>query len=1002
MITKERGTFVNRKIKYAAQLILLTITISPAQTIQQVATGNFPDFVVDGQGNIHLVYNNGGLKYKKYYAAAKTWSAEQNTGCACTTVERSDPDIVVDSKGNPNVYCGTEFVRWTGSYWQKIAPGTVRDTELGMDGNDNVYLIDRGGNNGGNIGIKKLAPSASNWTALSDPDNGQTGGHSDHVYPDIHIDSDNTIHVIQRHGSIQEVTYDYSTDGGQTWKREGVTGDRAEGPHITVDVGNNVFVTSGNGNVFRRAGNNSWTIEGSACFCHEREQPELSVDGHNNIYCSSFGGKYNIRTGGSWKGQKNLSKQSSASTIGFVETYGGSDFTYIAWEEGTGTADAGLMENANIYVAKLSSSGILTALEAANPVEVNGCMDPNYVEYNPDANVSDPSACKLLKSPNPAVSAILWGRFEKSYTNSKNYSDPYRDVTLNVTYTKPDNSTVQFWGFYDGGDTWKIRFMPDQTGTWKYSASFSDGTAAGAGEFTVVAGDIPGMIAKDETNPIWFGFKGGRHGLIRGFHMGDRFFAANWPAADRKAFLDWAQGQGYNLFSIASHYLNRDADGRGRGWDTPDLWDGNNRKLKAAEYREMEAILNDLADRKIMVFPFAGFFGQSSDFPTNHDDQELYIRYNLARIGPYWNVLYNVAGPEPIGRNHKFQNAMAESNINHLGDMIKNLDVFGHPVSIHNATGNDPFRNNDWVSYSTLQGGKSFNYSDVNDFFMTNFTGQKPMYAQECFWPGNQYHMQYPNDTQIRKKAYTILLSAAAINYADMDGNSSSGFSGSMDLNDKIQKRHDIMKSAWDFMESIPFFRMTPDQDKVNRGFCLAEEGVQYLVYLDNGGSVDVNVKSGEEYNVTWINPQNPAERTEKGTTIDGQNLSPPSGGDDWLVYVTNVDFDPYEVNVRPQKNSMRRSNMNIQALTSEDRLYIVVAAPSRHLNTAPVVTVHDAYGRLIKELKHSDLQNSIGQRKWKYEWDYSESRFRGLCVITVKHGKHILSGHNSIKTVFL
>src|SRR3981189_3533126 len=59
-------------------------------------------------------------------------------------------------------------------------------------------------------------------------------------------------------------------------------------------------------------------------------------------------------------------------------------------------------------------------------------------------------------------SVFQWGRFEAAVINTNIHTDPYRDVTLNVTYTRPDASTVSFWGFYDGNNTWRVRFMPDQ------------------------------------------------------------------------------------------------------------------------------------------------------------------------------------------------------------------------------------------------------------------------------------------------------------------------------------------------------------------------------------------------------------------------------------------------------------------------------------------------------------------------------------------------------------
>ncbi|MEA3225751.1 MAG: DUF4038 domain-containing protein, partial [Planctomycetota bacterium] len=357
------------------------------------------------------------------------------------------------------------------------------------------------------------------------------------------------------------------------------------------------------------------------------------------------------------------------------------------------------------------------------------------------------------------------------------------------------------------------------------------------------------------------------------------------PVAKRNAFLDWAQTQGYNMLSVASHYLNRDAGARGRGWKTPDLW-----PLNAAEYRKAEDILNDLAARKIMVYPFAGFFGQSSDFPTNRQEQTQYIKYALARLGPYWNILFNVAGPEPRIKAREFQNAMDFANVNRLGRKIRELDIFGHPISIHNPSGDDPYKNEDWLSFVTLQGWKGANLSDIYSGMLRNHHDAKPLYAQEVFWPGNKYHKIGSAD-DIRKKAFVLMMSAATINYADMDGNSSTGFSGSMDISDRNQANHDIIKKVWDFFETIPFYRMTPGRQIANAGFCLADEGGYYLVYLVNGGAVNVSVRAGR-YGVTWINARDTSDRRHAGTTNDGKNLSAPNEGDDWLLLLVAEDMD--------------------------------------------------------------------------------------------------------------
>jgi hypothetical protein len=176
------------------------------------------------------------------------------------------------------------------------------------------------------------------------------------------------------------------------------------------------------------------------------------------------------------------------------------------------------------------------------------------------------------KGRGTGVEVGRWERFETVVRNKKKYAKPFVDVVLNAVYTRPDGSKVKFPGFYDGGGIWRIRFMPDVLGLWRYEAIFSDGEAGTSGEFHCVKSGVRGMISSFESNPVWFGFRENGPVLLRSFHVGDKFFAENFPASQRQVFLDWAQQQGYNMLSVASHYLNRRTEGRGAGWLTPNLF----------------------------------------------------------------------------------------------------------------------------------------------------------------------------------------------------------------------------------------------------------------------------------------------------------------------------------------------------------------------------------------------------------------------------------------------
>ncbi len=484
-----------------------------------------------------------------------------------------------------------------------------------------------------------------------------------------------------------------------------------------------------------------------------------------------------------------------------------------------------------------------------------------------------------------------WDRFETSVTNAKTYTDPYRDVSLDATFTRPDGRTVTFWGFHDGDQTWRLRFMPDLPGTWRYEAKFSDGTPGASGTFECVASDLPGMIAVHAANPTWFGYRGtGEATTLRALHIGDRFFARNWDDADnstdgnkRTAFLDWAKQQGYNTLSVASHYQNRRAAGRGDGWETPALW-----PLKAEEYRRMEKILDDLAARQLIVYPFAGFFGRDSYFPHDRTERTLYIRYLTARLAPYWNLLFNVGGPEPRLRNKDY---LSTDEINLMGLEIAASDPFGHALSLHNQTGDDEFKDAAWLTYGTLQGPKTLDRRKLAAGLLKNHHFQKPLLAQETLWSGNMYHIRSNkadySDADIRKNAYVIHFCGANLVYADNDGDSSSGFTGTLEPAARKQVRHDILKRVWDTFASLPFAATKPAPALAastdTAAFCLADPGRTYLVYLETPGTVNVRVTDGP-YKVEWINATNPSDRRPAGETRDGQNLASPREADDWIL----------------------------------------------------------------------------------------------------------------------
>ncbi len=48
------------------------------------------------------------------------------------------------------------------------------------------------------------------------------------------------------------------------------------------------------------------------------------------------------------------------------------------------------------------------------------------------------------------------------------YQKPFADVVLDVIFTSRSGETFAIPGFYDGDNTWRLRFNPNGAGRWAY------------------------------------------------------------------------------------------------------------------------------------------------------------------------------------------------------------------------------------------------------------------------------------------------------------------------------------------------------------------------------------------------------------------------------------------------------------------------------------------------------------------------------------------------------
>src|SRR5688572_20107200 len=73
-----------------------------------------------------------------------------------------------------------------------------------------------------------------------------------------------------------------------------------------------------------------------------------------------------------------------------------------------------------------------------------------------------------------------WRVLEIHLQSVQRFTNPLHDANLVATLTAPSGREVSWPGFWDGGEAWRIRFSPDEEGTWQYTLRLHDSHGAEA------------------------------------------------------------------------------------------------------------------------------------------------------------------------------------------------------------------------------------------------------------------------------------------------------------------------------------------------------------------------------------------------------------------------------------------------------------------------------------------------------------------------------------------
>jgi len=484
----------------------------------------------------------------------------------------------------------------------------------------------------------------------------------------------------------------------------------------------------------------------------------------------------------------------------------------------------------------------------------------------------------------------LYGIHETTIEHAQSYANPFRDVTLDATFTAPSGRTIAFWGFYDGdgkggptGDVWRIRFMPDEEGAWTLEWSFSDASAEGSAAFTVGDTNIPGPARLDPDNPQVMVDARGNPIHFRGYGIKHRGSYNDPPLSLGKAEPFIAEviephlvAGGYN-----AAYLQVPT-----GWPTghvDSLWgDYAMYDLQAGHY--VDTVLRHLHQKRVWALGWITFCIQVTWSDLQNGYQPL-MRYFVARYGAFYNYFMW----SPCWEMWELENWEAKTD--EMMSYLVSIDPWQRLQGAHDRA-LDEWQ--DWQSiHPRQQPCRTVFDGNTRDVGVDAEIAPygRVVFGSEDLWEYCDGSWGKPRDgTEVRRGLWGELMANVLPLYDEhCEGAPPCAGLGNGDGEPFVQLALDWWYANVDYRN--PGFTMHNELVSAEElQVASSVPGQQYVVYDEDGGpiAIDLSQAPGATFDVLWFDPvagtEQAGDAVQGGTT---QVLASPIAGDTVLLLNT-------------------------------------------------------------------------------------------------------------------
>ena len=282
-----------------------------------------------------------------------------------------------------------------------------------------------------------------------------------------------------------------------------------------------------------------------------------------------------------------------------------------------------------------------------------------------------------------------WKRFEIVLTHAA-AGNPFTDIQLSAVFSNKDTSfTVD--GFYDGNDTFRIRFMPQDIGAWTYvtkSNIKSLHNKKGGFECIPAKGDNHGLVRV--SNTYHFSYADGKQYYPVGTtayawnHMGKALQALTLASLKNTGFNKIRMcvfPKDYNLVKEEPELFPFVSAAQKEGKQSKKNWDYT--RFNPTFFKTLEQQIDALDELGIeadliLFHPYdKGRWGFDS-LPM--DLNFRYLQYIIARLGAQKNIWWSIANEWDLVKYKTHDEWIA------LSKAVAEKDPYHHLSSIHGST----------------------------------------------------------------------------------------------------------------------------------------------------------------------------------------------------------------------------------------------------------------------------------------------------------------------------